>query len=631
MNQYIKSFLFFCSLFSLNAVSAKEDSSTKEHFTVKALTQPLNHKQRLISMTVITKEDIRKCIGCDLTDLLERAGVQVRRYHSQFSQSSDTDTTVVSLRGVTDTQTLLLVDGVRQKDSMTSDPFWDFIPIHHIERIEIVRGPSAVIQGDSAIGGVIHIFTQKPNCPLEKTCVSGETQISNESNTGGEAYFSASHQSQPLSWRLGVQADKSKDPEKTGDYKERALSFNLESRWNDQWLIESSSLIYDGQSQGEPLPFIEKGGSDIASLGVTYYMSPELLFKSLVGYNQETQSWTDDDTKYISRRISIQLIGEYHFEFAGGNYTLTTGLETEQDRIDSQPDETYDQKERDSHSVRTSLNGGQGPFNYQASVRMDSLTGDIKEKVWTWGGALSYHVAQISAHDIFLRGGARTGFRAPGFDEQYLGNYYPADSDQEFDLLFEGNPDLILEKSKTYEIGIRLERDNKYFLDLTAFETTLENPVRRTERRLFPNEQDPLYYLITWEQTSEAKLKGVETSARFNLEPISGKAQYTWTEIDQTDLLRGHNPVQHLASIRLDFSATESLGFGAELTSRGTRENKDISGEAVNIVDLYSYYDLNDNVHFGVALKNVTDKKYDLYNLTDGPRRTLWLRFKVNN
>ena len=88
--------------------------SSGKPFTVRDLYKPLSseEEQQLIPITIITKEDIRNCIGCDLTDILERAGAQVQRFNPQFSQSSDTDRFYVALRGVSNTQTVLLVDGV---------------------------------------------------------------------------------------------------------------------------------------------------------------------------------------------------------------------------------------------------------------------------------------------------------------------------------------------------------------------------------------------------------------------------------------------------------------------------------------------------------------------------------------
>ncbi len=591
---------------------AQTDSTQKsEAFSVRAVNRSLSGKERLISMTVITKEDIRRCIGCDLTDILERAGAQVRRFHSRFSQSSDTDTAYVALRGVPDAQILLLVDGVRQEDRMLSEPVWTFIPVHHIERIEIVKGPQLSYYGNSAVGGVIHIFTQKADCRSGRLCAKTSAHFSNEPNTGHTVYTSASARTDRSGIRLGIQGDQSSDPEKTGRYREGALTFSFDHlSKNEDWLIEASSSFYDSQDKGEPSSSRDKGESDMASLGATYYMSPDLLFKALMGYNKEEQRYTDDSTNYKSQRISLKLLGEYHFDFAKGAYTLTAGAERMIEGIDSDPDNVYSHKKRDTDAIFSNLYGERGPFSYQASVRMDDLAGDIKQQVFTWSGAASYHVLRIHSQDLFLRGGAGAGFRAPGFDEQF---YNDEDT--------RGNPDLKLEKSRTYEVGLRLEeKGQSYFLDIAAFRTKLKDPVI--------NITDEEGYSAK-AQKEKATLRGVEIQAQFVKGPWSGKAQYTYTDTKNTEDLRGHNPVRHLASFRIGLSPIPKLTLETELVHRGRRKKDFLPGDNVNILNLYSFYDINQNLRLGLALKNATDKKYDQYYWTDGPRRTVWLTFEL--
>ena len=64
------------------------------------------------------------------------------------------------LRGNEASHTLLLLDG--HKVTITgSQPNLDVIPLDQIERIEISKGPFSSLYGPGAIGGVIHVFTDK--------------------------------------------------------------------------------------------------------------------------------------------------------------------------------------------------------------------------------------------------------------------------------------------------------------------------------------------------------------------------------------------------------------------------------------------------------------------------------------
>ena len=56
----------------------------------------------------------------------------------------------------------LLVDGVPWNDTESGVAPWHLLPALSIERIEAVRGPASATYGDTAIGGVIQVFSSKP-------------------------------------------------------------------------------------------------------------------------------------------------------------------------------------------------------------------------------------------------------------------------------------------------------------------------------------------------------------------------------------------------------------------------------------------------------------------------------------
>ena len=64
------------------------------------------------------------------------------------------------LRGSNSNHVLVLIDGVRVASSNTGAYTFEQLPLAHIERIEIVRGPRAALYGSDAIGGVIQIQTR---------------------------------------------------------------------------------------------------------------------------------------------------------------------------------------------------------------------------------------------------------------------------------------------------------------------------------------------------------------------------------------------------------------------------------------------------------------------------------------
>lgn len=69
------------------------------------------------------------------------------------------------IRGQRGQRILLLADGLRLNNSRRQQDFGEIpalVSPSHVERVEIVRGPSSVLYGTDAIGGVVNIITQRP-------------------------------------------------------------------------------------------------------------------------------------------------------------------------------------------------------------------------------------------------------------------------------------------------------------------------------------------------------------------------------------------------------------------------------------------------------------------------------------
>lgn len=95
------------------------------------------------------------------------------------------------MRGLTGKQVLILVDGIRLNNS-----FYRFGPHQYlntidpniIERIEVVRGPSSVLYGSDAMGGVINIITKKRTDFLDPFAADGLASVGFDSATAGTSF-----------------------------------------------------------------------------------------------------------------------------------------------------------------------------------------------------------------------------------------------------------------------------------------------------------------------------------------------------------------------------------------------------------------------------------------------------------
>ena len=122
-----------------------------------------------LSSTVVTKEQIKRS-GC--TSIMEALrlvpGVIVRE---QTNGNYD-----IHIRGIdnippnagllffTSSTTLVMIDNYPVYNYLHGGTFWETLPIdlNDVEKIEVVRGPSAALYGPNAVSGVINIITRRP-------------------------------------------------------------------------------------------------------------------------------------------------------------------------------------------------------------------------------------------------------------------------------------------------------------------------------------------------------------------------------------------------------------------------------------------------------------------------------------
>ncbi len=114
--------------------------------------------QAMRSVDVISAADIAAAPATTLAELLEQVpGVSI---HQRGAPGVQAD---VGIRGSNFEQTLVLVDGMPVHNPQAGHHNLDVpVPLAHIARIEIIKGPGALAYGGSTTGGVINIITRDP-------------------------------------------------------------------------------------------------------------------------------------------------------------------------------------------------------------------------------------------------------------------------------------------------------------------------------------------------------------------------------------------------------------------------------------------------------------------------------------
>ena len=143
--------------------AAPEQVKALPEVVVTAAAEPAEVRKLPSTVQVITAETLERTGAETLSDVIERyvpgngtvqpgaySSVGMRGFRSYKSAG-------ISLRdGV-----LLLIDGHR---AGTGNPA--AIPMGNVERVEIVRGPSSVLYGGSAMGGVVNVITKRGRGPV---------------------------------------------------------------------------------------------------------------------------------------------------------------------------------------------------------------------------------------------------------------------------------------------------------------------------------------------------------------------------------------------------------------------------------------------------------------------------------
>lgn len=151
--------VLLCSAPALAAAQQTPAPTELSPITVTAQRVPSDAATLPVAVSVITAEDIAASSARTMQDLLStQAGIHL------LNTSSSTDNAIVDLRGFGMTgasNTLILVDGVKQNTNDLSAPNLGVVPLDKVERIEIVRGSGSVQYGGGTTGGVINIITRR--------------------------------------------------------------------------------------------------------------------------------------------------------------------------------------------------------------------------------------------------------------------------------------------------------------------------------------------------------------------------------------------------------------------------------------------------------------------------------------
>ena len=417
-----------------NAAQPKATTLDPVVVTAARMSQPI--ADVLADVTVIRADEILRSGVQSLAELLQRQpGVEIVQNGGPGSVSG------ALLRGANRGQTLVLIDGLRAGSSSSGSTTLEAIPLDQIDRIEILRGPASSLYGADAIGGVIQVFTKRP----QGTALTPNFSAGYGTYNTGTVSAGLAGTSGPVRYALQVGGRTSDgfnaivnpdnysfNPDRDG-LSTANLSANLVWTWASG---QELSLQYFGnrlnsQFDGGAPYFDDRTITTVQTWSASSRNRVNDVWTSLLTAGQGSDN-SESQTSYGNSMFKTTQ-RQYFWQ---NDFTLPMGalgviFERREEHLATDAD--FATTQRDTNSATGVYQLRVDAFSLQANLRRDD-SNQYGGKT-TGGIALGYKLSPSWR----VTAGYSTGFKAPSFNDLY----YPGLS----------NPGLVPETSRNVEVG----------------------------------------------------------------------------------------------------------------------------------------------------------------------------------
>jgi vitamin B12 transporter len=622
------------------------------------------------NITVISGEDVELAAADDLSQLLRQQGF----YMIDYGASS-----YVQIRGMHSTENtqdrarvLVLVNGRRTGVVQVNQ-----VPLANVERIEIIRGPSAVQYGTSALGGVINVITKRGEgdtftATVEAGFGSFGLNKSMFSFRGGYQNFDFSGSASY------IERDSITPSEKVGgqrfphtSFKEKSVMLELGYTFNDRhrFGVNFSNLVTDLEwptigyrdylhslAAGNPVNSLDQDygmyHTEIKTFGFTYDGATEdgtfdwSVFFSKSQYRRPSRSinmaWFQDwDTNF-----TWQDVINWGASAGYNSGIIDVDLGVDYVRYKNQGLFDGDNVSKDlgiymtavikplGESLYISLGGRYDNFSMENRDPKLSMFGSRSKTVFNPSVGVSY----LPFEWLKLRANYSEGLRMPSAFEYTGGQGY---------YLYYPNPDLQPEESKTFEFGFDV--GYKFLsVSLTYFHTDWRNKIIGVERTgglpgwWYINLKDSV--VAGYELTANADL-GEAFGLDFEIRPY---ISYTYLNKrinkDTERWVRNSSTLPYTPRWTLAYGVTVNhpgidLQFNVNAAHTGdvvlTYPAIDKGSEfvALDMSIEKGLWEIGSNGQYGklklrVEAKNILDSKNEIYYNYPGPGRSFYVGLK---
>jgi len=546
--------------------------------------------QTLATVSVISRADIEQSQAPDLLELLRlQVGIDIARTGGSGQSTS------LFLRGTNSNHTLVLIDGVRVSSTLSGAFDFAHLPVAEIERIEIVRGPRAAFWGSEAIGGVIQIFTRRPQ-PWSARVGAGshDTYRADSSaawqNAAGMIGFSVGR-----SQSHGISAQNtdgfSFDPDRDG-YRNNHLGLQAETTLGTQALtlnlLRTSARVDFDQGQSSV-------NDTTVGLALSGDLGRHWSHRLAIGSARDELETAVFFSRFKSRRETVDWQQQWTIDAQsaldfGLNYVSEHGRD-----IDTFSARDNVAATRHNTGIYGGYRHALGSHDLQLALRQDhnSEFGGASSLQAAWGWQL--------ADPLRLTASYGEGFRAPNLNEQFSPG---------FGGLFIGNPALDPERSHSAELGLRWQFRAQQSLEAHAYRTRIHDLISFSGGQNFQAEN-----------IARARIDGYELEHSWRSGALATRTSLSLTHAENAqsgnDLLR--RPRRKLTQT-LDYAGAGGWSVGAETFVSSGRDDFAARLPGYGLINLRGAMALNDRWRLEARLDNLFDRRYELasgFNSTD--------------
>ena len=524
---------------------------------------------------------------------------------ASFSNGAPSAVTSVFMRGVSSSQTLLLVDGIRVNDANTSyGSFLGGADLTGLGRLEVVRGPQSTLYGGAAIGGVISLDAAHGRGPasVEAELEGGSFATwrgavlgsAGSERSGVSAAFTVNgtdNERQPNQWRQRTQLVRL-DHAFSERFSVGATARGLQQRYVSPGDIRTSNTTPEGTTVFE---------SHLATLWIEALPAGRWRSRILLGGQEQFTQGSgrfNGSPEFKFNLSNSRRVAEWQNTVSLSRAALLTGgVNREWSTATS---DGAEQDERLWAFYAQARVSPAAPVTLTAGIRSDDYTTFDDAVTWRFTGA--WHIA---GSDTKLRASYGTGFMPPSLAARYGSMFQNP------------NPDIRPERSKGWDAGVDQGfLDGRGSLSVTWFHNAL--------RDLIGFEGADFPALGRNVNVDRARTQGLELSGRLAAGPVD--ARLAWTVLSAKSLSESEPSLTRLIrrprhSLAADLLVAVARGatIGGGVAATADREDTDFNefpAARVNpgdyaVVRLYGSWDLRARLTLRARAENLFDAGYE--------------------